>query len=94
VLGFLAHAAAIVGDAGHAQAIYALLASAEARTVRVGPLAGWWGPVDHHLGALSRVLGRRDRAIGHLEEALAVEERFDARPWMARTQLELAALER
>jgi hypothetical protein len=93
VLGFLAHAAAIVGDPGHARAIYELLAPAEARTVRVGPLAGWWGPVDHHLGALSRVLGDPDRAIAHLEAALAVEERFGARPWTARTQLELDALD-
>ncbi len=92
VLGFLAHAAVIVADRAHVDAIHALLATTEARTVRVGPLAGWWGPVDHHLGAMCRVLGRHDRAVEHLEVALAVEERFGARPWMARTQLELAAL--
>jgi hypothetical protein len=91
VLGFLAHAAAIVGDPDHARAIYALLAPAEARTVRVGPLAGWWGPVDHHLGALAGVLGEHERAIAHLEAALVVEERFGAGPWTARTQRALAA---
>ncbi len=53
VVGFYCHACAATGDREFAPVLYHLLARTTARTVRVGPLAGWWGPIDFHLGALS-----------------------------------------
>jgi tetratricopeptide (TPR) repeat protein len=90
VIGFLSHTAAVLGELDHAGELYGLLASHPARAVRVGPLAGWWGPTDHHLGALSRVLGDLERAEWHLREAIRTCRRMEARPWLARCQLELA----
>ncbi len=72
--------------------LHDLLAAQPARAVRIGPLAGWWGPVDFHLGGLRRVQGRVDEAIVLLRRAVATCEVLGARPWRARCQLELARL--
>lgn len=90
IIALLAHACSLLGAADHARTLAAVLASASAPIVRVGPMAGWWGPVDHHLGALCRVLGRSDEAVTRLERALEIDYRMRARPFEARTQLELA----
>ena len=69
---------------------WAALTSQPAEAVRVGPLLGWWGPVDHHVGSLYRVTGQLAMAEIHLRRALVVEERMGARPFLARTRGELA----
>ncbi len=58
--------------------------------VRVGPLVGWWGPVDHHLGCLAALLGRFDEAGRRLERALEIERGMNARPFETRTLAHLA----
>ena len=90
VIGFYSDACAVLGDTRHAAALYDLLATHPARAVRVGPLAAYWGPVDHHLGALCRILGRLDEAELRLRRAVELGDRFGAAPWRARSQLELA----
>jgi tetratricopeptide (TPR) repeat protein len=92
VIGFLSHACAIAGVTRHADALHQLLGESPARGVRIGPVAAWWGPVRHHLGALDRLLGRLDSAEQHLEAALRLEAEMGARPFEARTQIELAAV--
>lgn len=92
VVGFLSHACAMSAGAHHAPLLRWLLESGQATGVRIGPVAGWWGPVEHHLGALSRVEGQLDAAVSHLETALAVEASMGALPFLARTQWELAAV--
>jgi Tetratricopeptide repeat len=66
-----------------------LLSRVRAGVVRVGPLIGWWGPVDHHLGSLAGLAGRYEEAEEHLRGALRLEERVGGRPFRARS---LAAL--
>ncbi len=90
VIGFFSYTCAKIDDTEYAPLLYSLLAESPARAVRVGPLAGWWGPTDYHLGALCRVLGRLDEAERRLRSALDVTEHLGARPWQARTQVELA----
>lgn len=68
------------------------IASFGVRAVRVGPVSAWVGPVDHHLGALSRVLGDFDRADHHLTGALDVETAMNSRPFAIRTMMELAVV--
>jgi transcriptional regulator with XRE-family HTH domain/tetratricopeptide (TPR) repeat protein len=87
---FLAHTCTQLEAVEHAQALAEALSSQPAACVRVGPLVGWWGPVDHHLGSLFRLLGRLDEAEAHLRPAIALEERIGARPFLARTKGELA----
>ncbi len=87
---FLAHTCAIVGAVQQAAPLYRSLSGALSPVVRGGPVAGWWGPVDHHLGSLAWLLGRHDAARAHLRRALAIEDQMGARPFAARTQAQLA----
>lgn len=87
---FLAHTCTLLGAPEHAESLAEALASQPATAVRVGPLIGWWGPVEHHLGALCRVLGRLEDAERHLRAALLLETRMEAQPFAARTKAELA----
>jgi tetratricopeptide (TPR) repeat protein len=92
VAGFYSHACVVIGDRGHAEALYSLLVKTPATAVRVGPLAGWWGPVDHHLGGLCRLLERLEEARARLERAIRVAESMRSPPFIARGRLELAAV--
>jgi transcriptional regulator with XRE-family HTH domain/tetratricopeptide (TPR) repeat protein len=91
---FLAHACYIVGARKHAALLLGALDSQPSLAVRVGPLIGWWGPVDHHLGCLWLLSERYGEAEKHLMRALALEEQMGALPFAARTLGALAALER
>jgi tetratricopeptide (TPR) repeat protein len=44
------------------------------------------GSVSRSLGVLAAAIGRRDDAARHFEDALAMNARMGARPWVARTQ--------
>ena len=89
---FLAHACALIGARDEAPALYDSLSRTAATAVRVGPMAGWWGPVDHHLGCLAWLIGRPDEAEQRLRRALQVEDRMGARPFAARTLARLASV--
>lgn len=89
---FLAHACAVTGHVDDAAALYERLSSAPATVVRVGPLTGWWGPVDHHLGCLARLLGRESDAERHLRRALEIDIRMHGAAFTARTRAELACV--
>ena len=92
-LGAIAHLAettAVLGDATHAEALYGLLEPYADRNVAIGWASTAYGSASRHLGLLAGVLGRREQAVAHFEDALAMNERMRARPWVARTQVELA----
>ncbi len=92
VFSFYAHACTTTGAVEHAAPLYDRLATSLATGVRCGPLLGWWGAVDHHLGALCRLLGRRAEAGRRLRNALAVEQAMGSPHFVARTTQELEAL--
>lgn len=92
VMGFLASTASRVGTPHVGRELYELLSEHPAAAVRVGAIAGWWGPTDHHLGGLCRRMGRVDEAERRLRRALRTSHSMRARPWRARSQLELAEL--
>ena len=92
VMGFLASTASRVGTPDIGREIYDLLSEHPAAAVRVGPIAGWWGPTDHHLGGLCVRMGRLDEAERRLRRALRTSQSMRARPWQARSQLALAEL--
>jgi DNA-binding SARP family transcriptional activator/tetratricopeptide (TPR) repeat protein len=89
-IAHLAETAAVLGDATHAEALYELLEPYAERNVAIGWASTAYGSASRHLGLLAGVLGRRDQAVAHFEDALAMNERMRARPWVARTQVELA----
>ena len=43
-----------------------------------------------YLGLLASAMGCADDAVSHYEAALEINERHGARPWLARTQADLA----
>jgi hypothetical protein len=85
----LAEAAAVLGDATHAEALHDLLEPYADRNVAVGWASTCMGSAARHLGLLADLLGRRKQAVAYLEAAMAMNERMRARPWVARTQVEL-----
>jgi hypothetical protein len=48
--------------------------------------------VSRYLGLLAQALDRCDDAIDHFEDALAINERMGARPWLAHTREDYARL--
>jgi tetratricopeptide (TPR) repeat protein len=89
-MSYLAEAAAVIGDPTHAEALYDLLEPFADRNVAIGWATTCSGSASRHLGELAALLGRTEQAIGHLESALAMNERMRARPWVAHTKVELA----
>ena len=91
VISFYAHVCALTGAVEHVAPLYDLLVTSPATAVRCGQLMGWWGPVDHHLGVLCRLLGREAEAHERLRHAVDVERAMQGRYFLARTTEELRA---
>ena len=53
---------------------------------------GMRGSVSRYLGLLTITLKRFDHAQSHYEDALAMNERIGARPWLAHTQHDYARM--
>ena len=62
------------------------------RNVVIGSGAACYGALARYLGALATTLGRLDDAARHFENAFAMNARMDARPWLAHTQHQYAAM--
>jgi DNA-binding SARP family transcriptional activator len=84
-MSLLSETAALVDDADSAAALYELLAPWGAlNAVDVGE--GFRGSISRYLGILSTTMSRWDDAARHFEDALEMNERMGARPWLALTQ--------
>ena len=82
--------AVALGDARRAEQLYALLSPYAHLLAAHDLLRADLGPVAHYLGMLARIRGDGDAAREHFEAALAFNTRTGARPWLARSQAELA----
>jgi DNA-binding winged helix-turn-helix (wHTH) protein/tetratricopeptide (TPR) repeat protein len=89
---FLAELTARLGDERRAELLYALLLPYEKRVVSAGPGIACYGSAARYLGILATVLGRQEVAERHLEAALELHVRMGARPLVAHTERDLAAL--
>lgn len=79
------------GDTALAAELYEILEPLSGRNARMG-LVSFLGAVDHYLGSLAVVLDRPDAAIAHFTAALSRHRQMRARPWVALTAGELAAV--
>jgi tetratricopeptide (TPR) repeat protein len=86
-IALLAEAAATTRDVRHAEALYQRLLPYANRNVAIGWASVCVGSASRHLGLLAGLLGRRHAAAGHFEDALALNTRMSAEPWVARTEL-------
>jgi tetratricopeptide (TPR) repeat protein len=87
----LAETARSLGDTLRAQALYGkLLPYADRVAVGIPEIST--GSVSRYLGLLAWTIGLQDEAERHFEDALAMNSRIGARPWLAHTQEDYARL--
>jgi DNA-binding SARP family transcriptional activator len=87
----LAETCFYLNDGEAAEKLYRLLLPWK-HLMAVDPPEGNLGSLARHLGLLASVLQRWDEAAQHYEDALATNERIEARPWVAQTQEEYAGM--
>ncbi|HUP18305.1 MAG TPA: AAA family ATPase [Acidimicrobiia bacterium] len=86
-----AEACWMLGDETAAAVLYQQLIPFGGRHA-IGLAEGSLGALDRYLGLLAQLLGRTDDAEHHLEDAIAMNQRMGARPWVAHCQRDLAGL--
>jgi len=90
-MSLLTDPCAWLGDASAAAKLYSLLLPYE-RLYAQAPVEAVFGSVARGLGVLATALGRFDDAERHFDVALETERKMRARPWLAHTQHDLAAM--
>src|SRR5882672_908735 len=89
----LSQTCVILGDVERASVLYDQLLPYTGRNVVIGPPAlSCMGPASHYLGMLATVMGNYDDAERHFLDALELGRRMGAKPFIAHTQREWAAL--
>ena len=90
-MSLLAEACALLGDASPARKLYDVLSPYSGLNVIAVPEV-LFGSVDRVLGVLAGMLGRWEEAEGHFTAALEMDGRMGARPWVAHTRHDHAAM--
>jgi tetratricopeptide (TPR) repeat protein len=91
-LTMLTHAAAALGDSGRAKLLYDLFVPYDSRAIVAGPAIVCHGSAAHYLGILAATIGSREDAARHFTDAIEMHERMGARPYLAHSLREYAAL--
>jgi predicted ATPase/DNA-binding SARP family transcriptional activator len=89
-LTFAAMTVVLLEDARSASSLYELLRPYGGRAVVFGSAGAYLGSISHQLGMLASTLERQAEAVAHLEEAVSVNQRAGALPWLARGRYDLA----
>jgi hypothetical protein len=89
---YLADICTFLGDRARADMLYQILLPFAGRNVVISNAAVCCGALSRYLGALATTLERWDDAVHHFEDALAMNARMDARPWLAHTQEQYAGM--
>ena len=89
-LGAIAYSAEVAArlDEQAAEVLYELLKPFPKRNIVVGWTAACLGSSSRPLALLAATLRRHEDAIAHFENALTMNERMGAAPWLARTRVE------
>jgi DNA-binding NarL/FixJ family response regulator len=94
-IAFLVEACARLGDATHAATLYEQLQPYAGYNVRSGgyPVSlACFGSASRLLGMLAALLGRRQASMRHFEDAIVMNTRMEAWPWVAHAQHAYAAM--
>jgi class 3 adenylate cyclase len=83
---YLADVSTFLGDEDRSEALYRILLPFAGRNVIVGHGEVCHGALSRYLGDLATTLGRWDDAERHFEDAMAMNARMGALPWLAHTQ--------
>jgi tetratricopeptide (TPR) repeat protein len=79
-------------DRARAATLYQLLLPYAGRNAVIGNAAACCGALSRYLGALAATLERWDEAAQHFEDAIAMNARIEAPPWLAHTKHQYAAM--
>ena len=79
-------------DRVRAATLYQILLPLAGRNVVVGNCVTCYGALSRYLGALATTLERWDDAAHHFDDALTMNARMDALPWLAHTQEQYAGM--
>jgi predicted ATPase/DNA-binding XRE family transcriptional regulator len=91
-VAYLSDVCAYLGDRERAARLYALLLPYDGRTVVVGGATACYGAVARFLGMLATTLEDWQAAEGHFQDAIALDERIKAWPWLAHSRFEYASM--
>jgi class 3 adenylate cyclase/tetratricopeptide (TPR) repeat protein len=89
---YLVDVCTFLGDKVRAAVLYQLLLPYAEHTVIVGSGVACYGALSRYLGALASTLAHWDEAARHFEDALAMNARMEAWPWLAHTQYRYATM--
>ena len=90
----VAEASVLIGEATFAATLDDRLAPYAGRPVTAGRAVCSYGAVDRTLGGLAALLGRRDDAVRHLEDAVRINDAIGCVVWRARAERDLSQLVR
>ncbi|MGH7803405.1 MAG: hypothetical protein ACREQJ_03595, partial [Candidatus Binatia bacterium] len=91
-VALLAEVSLFLGDRRRATLCYELLLPYATRNIVLGSASAFYGSVSHFLGLLAAFLSNPSEAARHFDDALAMNARMGARPFLARTELEYAKM--
>jgi class 3 adenylate cyclase/ATP/maltotriose-dependent transcriptional regulator MalT len=91
-IAYLAEVCAYLGDALRANTLYRLLLPYADRNIVVADGVACFGSASRYLGMLGTIMARWEDAERHFEHAMAMNARMGARPWLAHTQHDYAAM--
>jgi DNA-binding CsgD family transcriptional regulator len=91
-MAYLAEVCTFLGDAHRAATLYRLLLPYNGQTIVVGAANVCYGAASRYLGMLAATMERWEEAAQHFEDALAMNTRMGARPWLAHTQHDYAKM--
>ena len=89
-MSFLADVCAYLGDAERAAVLYELLHPYAGHTITVSSAVACYGAAARYLGLLAATMARWEDAAQHFEDALEMNARLNAKPWLAYTQYQYA----
>jgi tetratricopeptide (TPR) repeat protein len=87
----LVEVCATLGDRDRAEVLYRLLSPYKGYAVVAGEWASF-GAGSRFLGQLAATMGRWQEAESHFDQALAMNAKMGAKPWLAHTQFQYARM--
>jgi class 3 adenylate cyclase/tetratricopeptide (TPR) repeat protein len=91
-LTYLSEVCAFLGDSARAEELYELLLPYARHNLVVGVAAACYGAASRYLGLLAFTMSHWEAAEGHFKDALEMNARIGAKPWLAHTQHEYAEM--
>jgi class 3 adenylate cyclase/tetratricopeptide (TPR) repeat protein len=89
---YLVDVCTFLADRARAEMLYQILLPFDGANVVVGSGIACYGALSRYLGALATTIERWDDAARHFEDALAMNARMDARPFLAHTRQQYATM--